>query len=330
MGKSLSAIEKSHGVTDTSILRWLRQITTALPTLTELNRYLNFHKSNKWSGILLLDGKAVKTTKGNYMELFAVDHGTDDIVGMYSCDSETTENYCKLIDQLDLSGYKIKALVSDSHHSLFSLTKQTREQKRKGSRPYPRPSIKPKEIDKPRLQKIPHQACVIHVLRDVDRKLKYRRTKDENSKELRKRVHKMLFAKTLKSFEYRFQRVMKCKVEKPEQTDVLWKVRTNKDNLSTHLRIKALKDHSKRLYIPRSSNSVERVISMFEQRLKSMRKFKSKASARNFMRLIALIFRISSFVKVKHKYKRGKSRIQLVGGPKLTLRQLLKIQKPTD
>ena len=227
-----------------------------------------------------------------------------------------------MIEQIEQAGYNIKALVSDGHASLLALTQPTTPPWRKGTQPYPRPGIKPAIPKKPKLFGVPHQLCVVHFLRDVDRLLKYKKTKNPLSKKLRYRIKRMLEAKTLKSFEHRYKLVTKCEVKTQAQRTVLLRVKKYKDLLSTHLRQKSFSERSKRLYMPSSTNSIERVNSKFEARLGSMKKFKSRGYAEDFVQLIALKFRISSFTRIKNKYKRGKSRIELAGGKKLTLRQL--------
>ncbi len=99
-------------------------------------QFLGLTRFSRWSGILLLDGKYIR--KGCYL-LLAVDYRTLDIVAHLVCDSESEDNYTKLIDLVEACSYKISALISDGHTAITSLTIPKKLAFRKGGRNYPRP-----------------------------------------------------------------------------------------------------------------------------------------------------------------------------------------------
>ena len=134
-GKSLSILETDFNVSDTTILNWATCFSDALPKPHELNKIFDLHKRNNWNGVLLVDGKVVKTQQGNYVELLAVDFKTEDLIAILAVSSETTKDYARLITLVEKSGYVIKALVSDAAPSILSLTQPLKE-KRKLTRKY--------------------------------------------------------------------------------------------------------------------------------------------------------------------------------------------------
>jgi len=126
-------------------------------------------RTNQWSGFLLLDAKYLNRRQ---LLLLAVDYGTLDIVVWLVVEAETVENYTALVDMVESCGYVIRALISDGHPGIIALTHTPKPPFiRKGTRPYPRPGIVPAHSKQPRLSGIPHQWCVVHALRDIDRYL---------------------------------------------------------------------------------------------------------------------------------------------------------------
>ncbi len=100
----------------------------------EIARFLGLTKKNRWSGILLLDGKYIR--KGCLL-ILAVDYVTLDIIAWIVVEAETEENYTKLVDLVEQCGYHIKALISDGHPAITSLTTPKKQFVPKGTRRYP-------------------------------------------------------------------------------------------------------------------------------------------------------------------------------------------------
>lgn len=317
-GKSLSDVEDDFNVSDTSILNWVLEFANNLPNLSEVNKLFKLDKKNNWTGILLLDAKVVKTHEGNYVELLAQDFTTRDLIGSIQADSETKEAYEELIAKVLESGYPLKALVSDLKEGIVALT-QPRVEKKKLSRRYPRPTQNAEIESKPNIPKlygIPHQVCCIHVFREV-RKLLKPNTTDLNSIRLRYLLHNVLFAKSLTSFKHRLKLLSRFEAKTEEQYKAIAKVTRNLNLISTHLILRSKKDKKDRLYIPNSTNLLESTISQFEERFKINRKFKTKATAKDTFKLIALNYRFHIMKKAKSKRRKGKSPIHLSGAKNL-------------
>lgn len=313
----MSKIEYDFGISDTSVLNWSFDLAEKIPTCFELNRIIGLDKKNKWSGILLLDGKHIHTHEGKYVELFASDFKTGDVIVKLPAPSENIDDYERLVMLVKRSGYTIRALVSDGEPSIQRLT-QPADDNRRLTRTFPRPSIdgsiKPLRSKRPVLKGVPHQLCCVHFLREVDNILQYRRTRESSNKHLRYLVHRLLKSRDINSFNHRLKKIDRFDAETYEHKRVISKVFKNKKLLSTHLREKSYLDKSKRIYIPRSTNSLERLISEFEDRLKTMRRFKTKETAQKTMNLIVVNFRFKRMRNTRNRRKRGKSPIELGTG----------------
>lgn len=81
--------------------------------------------------------------------------------------------------------------------------------------------------------------------------------------------------------------------------------------------------------IPRSTNSIENVISYVNTRLKTMRRVRNKSSALAISNLIVLNYRTKPLINTKNKLKRGKSPLSLAIGKKINLKWTTFIKKST-
>lgn len=233
---------------------------------------------------------------------------------------ETKLGYGKLIGLVQASGYRIHALVSDGEPAILALT-QGRTEKRKLSRIYPRPSVDRRLINlgwqSPLLKGVPHQLCCVHVLREVDRTLKYPSTRDEHHRRLRKLLRRLLFAPTLKSLAFRKKQLRRWRIQDGQEKQALNKVLRNLPLTSTYLRLRERKDQGERLYLPRSSNGLENGISRIEERLKTMRGFKTLKTAQLTLKLIILNLRFGKMKNSKKRRKNGRSPLTLAGAVNL-------------
>ncbi len=244
----------------------------------EIARFLGLTKKNRWSGILLLDGKYIR--KGCLL-ILAVDYVTLDIIAWIVVEAETEENYTKLVDLVEQCGYHIKALISDGHPAITSLTTPKKQFVPKGTRRYPRPGTTAKAPLQARLAGIPHQWCCVHAEREL-KALIAKKTKGtgKNNEELLSFIHTILFAKTIIQAE----RIQQQFVLTAHQThNILYQqvaswLFSHWDMLTLHheLRINRRK-------IPRDSNCVENVISYVNVRLKTMKKLTNqRVSSANY------------------------------------------------
>jgi len=308
-----------------------------------------------WSHILLLDAKIVKglidvidwrgkikRIRRNWALLLARDFKTHDIIAFRLANGETTAAYTQLIKEVRKCGYVIWVVISDDCPAIGSLfeIKQIRKPI-KGNRPYPRPAF-PKRSKKLRRTKkgilhgIPHQLCTIHFKRGLERILKPRRTKIIGNKFLFEDCKKLLFVKTYKQAKKVLARIIikaaKGNYASKTQTEAISSLLKNFGKLTCHLRIKEgrlkLPD-GKTKTIPSTTNPLENNISYLEARLKTMKRFKSRKSALNTLRLIILNFRFKPLKEAKNKKQRGKSPLDLSIKQKLNFDWLKFSQKTT-
>lgn len=290
---------------------WVRQFGNACMSPVEIAGVLRLRTSNRWSGILLLDGKYLNRRQ---LLLLAVDFVTLDIVAWMVVEAETGETYTQLVDMVESCGYIIRALISDGHPAIIALTHQSKPYViRKGTRPYPRPGIPMGKSQKPpRLAHIPHQWCVVHAMRDIDRYLLKIPEKERLS--LRSLVHDMLLAKTI-SKATRLKR-------KLEETTALAPLQARRVMAWIHAHWNMLTIHHTvrigRRRIPRSTNAIENTISYVNTRLKTMRRLRTPASASAICSLIVVNYRTKCFRNPKNTYHRGKSPLALATGKKQT------------
>lgn len=304
---SYGVIQERKGVAVGTLSSWVHDFGSRCLAPVEIAEKLNLKRFNKWSGILLLDGKYISR---ECLLLLAVDYLTLDVIAWIVVEAETEKNYISLIDLVEKCGYKIKALISDGHPGITALTIPKKPRViRKWTRTYPRPGILPAIPPKARLENIPHQWCCIHAECDIKQMVaKTKKRTNENYDGLLTLTHSILFAKTLISATRYKQQLMK-------------KVSSGSDNL--YLRVAAfllfhwenlMLHHQIRVNgrkIPRDSNCIENVIAYINVRLKTLRKLRTKKSAIPITNLIVVNYRTKPFRNPKNKLKRGKSPLDL-------------------
>lgn len=268
---------------------------------------------NRWSGILLLDGKYLNK---NLVLLLAVDCLTLDIVSWSVEYRETIAGYLKLIDSVEACGYVIGALISDGHGAITSLTRETKSISNlahKYTRTYPRPGITPASPKRPRLLGTPHQLCLAHAKRDLETLVSKLPKKDQGV--LLSFCHRVLYAKNLKQALKRQSEFASYSALLPpsHQLACLW-IFDHFEALTTHhlTRVKGRR-------IPSTSNVVENIISYLNARLKTVKRLRSLKSATNISNLIVMNYRFKPLENSKNKLKKGKTPLELVIGKKLSL-----------
>lgn len=287
----------------------------------EISGAFRLRTQNKWSGILILDAKYLNK---RCILLLAIDYGSLDIVAHLVCEGETEENYKKLIEMVRLCGYVIRAVVSDGEPSIIALTKQKQLLGyRKWTRQYPRPGILPVSALPPPLLGIPHQWCVVHAERELKRYIA--KLPSENRKSIEPIIHRMLFAQTIKQIEKWRSKLLEAVYPYPRihRTFTIFLV-SRWEMLTAHFTVRV---NGRK--IPRSTNSIENIISYVNTRLKTMRRLRSFKSAEAITNLIVVNFRTKPLINTKNKLKRGKSPLELVTAKKHHFDWMEFIKKPT-
>lgn len=317
----VGVIHDRKGVSVGTLSSWIRQFGEACMSPVKMSGALRLRTHNRWSGILLLDAKYLNKRQ---LLLLAVDYVTLDIVAWLVVEAETVGNYTHLVDMVNACGYHICAVVSDGHPAVIALTHAPRPYFRKGTRMYPRPGIAPAQSRMPPpLAGIPHQWCVVHALRDIDR---YLATIPENERTLiRALVHDVLFARTI-------SRAMRCKRKLEEETALAaFPVRRITAWIGAHWDMLTIHHAARvgRRKIPRSTNAIENTISYVNARLKTMRRLRTPISASAICNLIVVNYRTKCFRNPKNHYHRGKSPLALVTGKKQKFDWMKFVKKPT-
>ncbi len=279
----------------------------------EVAHVLNLHKMSRWSGILLLDGKYLNRRS---VLLLAIDYTTLDIVAHLVCEAETADNYIKLVDMVEGTGYKIRAVISDGEPSIISLTQPKKSIfARKGTRQYPRPGIPPAKPNLPRLLGIPHQWCSVHAERELRGYLvkaaRLTHMDEYEFERIQTLIKNILFATTIKKAKKSYQYLLLAAANTHSRVyqQIPGMIAARWNLLTAHHSIKI-----GRRRLPRSSNAIENVISYINTRLKTMRKLRTESSAVPICNLIVINFRCKPLINTTNKLKRGKSPLALSVG----------------
>jgi hypothetical protein len=318
----VAVIHERKGVSVGTLSSWVRQFGESCMSPVEMSVALRLRTRNRWSGILHLDAKYLNRRQ---LLLLAVDFVTLDIVAWVVVEAETVEYYTSLVDTAESCGYVIRALVSDGHPAIIALTQPPKPYfTRKGTRAYPRPGILPAPSRKPpRLADIPHQWCVIHALRDIDRYLAKLPEKERTA--IRALVHDMLLTKTLSKACRLKRKLEEATALSPLQARrvTAW-ISAHWDMLTIHHTVRI-----GRRRIPRSTNAIENTISYVNTRLKTMRRLRSPVSASAITNLIVMNYRTKCFRNPKNHYHQGKSPLALATGTKKKFDWMTFDKKPT-
>lgn len=325
---SYAVIKQRKEVSIGTLSAWVHQFGNACMSPVEVAQTLNLHKANKWSGILLLDGKYLNKRT---VLLLAIDYITLDIVAHVIVETETEENYIKLVDIVEEAGYRIKAIISDGEPAILALTQPKKPAFiRKGTRLYPRPGILPATPKLPRLPDIPHQWCCVHAereLRSYLAKAARLTAMDEYEFErVQTLISNILFARTLNKAKKSYQILLEKTAithsriyqQIPKMIASRWKL------LTVHHGTKI-----GRYKLPRSSNAIENVISYLNIRFKTMRKLRTFSSAIPICNLIVINFRCKPLINTKNKLKRGKPPLALSSGKNTSFDWITFIRKST-
>lgn len=305
---SYAVIKERKDISIGTLSGWVNQFGTACMNPVEISGALRLRTFNKWSGILILDAKYLNR---RCLLLLAIDYTTLDIVAWFVCEAETEENYKKIIEMVRACGYVIRAVVSDGEPGIIALTQPKKPiWLFKGTRAYPRPGIVPALPLLPPLFGIPHQWCTVH----AERKLKHYlvNLSKEERKNIEPLIHKTLFAGTIKQAEKEREKLLEAVYHHPQIYKTFNTFLVSRwELLTAHFTVRVNKRK-----IPRSTNSIENIISYVNTRLKTMRRLRTNKSATAIANLIVVNFRSKPLINTKNKLKRGKSPLELSTGKK--------------
>lgn len=322
---SYAVIRERKDISVGTLSSWVHKFGNTCMSPVEIAHALSLHRNSRWSGTLLLDGKYLNKRT---VLLLAIDYQTLDIVAHLVTGAETEENYIKLVNMTEETGYKIRAVISDGEPSILALTQPKKPPFiRKGTRTYPRPGFPPPKERLPRLFGIPHQWCTVHAERELkgylSKAARLTHMSEEDMRHIQILIKGILFANTPGKAKKSYQLLLEVMSTKsmvyqqiPRMINSRWKL------LTAH--------HSMRIgrrKIPRSSNAIENVISYINIRLKTMRKLRTESSAVPICNLIVVNFRCKPLINTKNKLKRGKSPLALSTGKNMKFDWITFIKK---
>lgn len=276
-------------------------------TPVEIADALRLRTVNKWSGILILDAKYLNR---RCLLLLAIDYTTLDIIAWLVCEAETEENYTRIIEITRACGYVIKTVVSDGEPAVIALTQPKKTYYFiKGTKLRPGHNLASVRKDPPLLG-IPHQWCVVHAERELKQYIV--KLLPMERKNIEPFIHQTLFANSIKQAEKWRGKLLEAVYHHPKIYRIFTVFLVSRwELLTAHFTIRV---NGRK--IPRSTNSIENIISYVNTRLKTMRRLRTIHSATAITNLIVVNFRTKSLINTKNNYKRGKSPLELATGKK--------------
>lgn len=201
----------------------------------------------KASYLLILDATPIKILGKKKMVIIAYDTKIGAIDYLIR-NEETKNGYNTIFRRIKKKGYIPTCVISDGHTGLESLI---------------------------RSKQLPHQRCVFHLLRDLERLLGKRVGKSLNRADRRifLLIKKVWYSKNL---DEALERLNKCNFRKKKYI-AQWFKKTLQNALM-HL--------SYNEKVPKTTNLLENLNGQIKQRIKTMRGMKSKKSLHNLLKIL--------------------------------------------
>jgi transposase-like protein len=268
------------GVSAPAILNWVNKFGQNAKSPIEIAQQLH----PQWSGILGVDGKAVKISGTEAVVLVAVDMGTNDPFFFHLAEAENEEEAKKFFLIIkEVFHYPVTAVVSDlgKGRVFVNLVEQV-------------------------FPEVPHQACVIHFSRYVDMKLpKSKKSKYYQQNEfLRRSIKDILFATDFNDADELLIRLshMEHVFQANYQKAIIRSLRRN---------FKLLTAHFFHQDLPRDTNIVENIIKNLDRKLFQMSGFKNPQNAYHFLKLWFCAYRFRPFTSSNYAHRNGHSPLSL-------------------
>lgn len=277
-GIPLRKLADEHGL---SPARVYQKVKTEMDALPEAN-WLTVNHCNRFSGILIVDGKYVKVN--GYQQkipfIYGIDYLTHDIVAHLLAPSENEEAFLKFFRLLKTANYPLQIVVADDRSSLIPALKHY----------YPKALL---------------QLCQNHYLENIRQTLHIRTdaTHQRFFTLLQKRVFAPdipLDARNLRLHEL-FMRTAK---KDPVRQAIIVDLYQRRRELFAYLRVP---------HCPKDTNLIELFNSHLQARLKSLKGFKSFRGAERFLNAYVIRRRTKPFTDCQGKFKQlnGKSSLQM-------------------
>lgn len=268
------------GVSPPAILNWVNRFGQNAKSPIEIAEELR----PQWSGILGVDGKAIKISGAEAVVLVAVDMGTNDPFFFHLAEAENEEEAEKFFLIIrDVFDYPVTAVVSDlgKGRVFVNLVEKI-------------------------FPDVPHQACVIHFSRYVDMKLpKSRKSKYYHENEiLRCYIKDILFATDFNDADELLIRLghIEHLFQANYQKAIIRSLKRN---------FKLLTAHFFHPYIQRDTNIVENIIKELDRKLLQTSGFKNPNNVYHFLKLWFCAYRFRPFTSSNYAHRNGHSPLSL-------------------
>ncbi len=260
-------------VCKTTILRWMKGTADRMPRWFKV-------MGSRTTGVVSLDEKWVKLRSKWYYVFIAVDTSTLDILHIDIFPERKKDSARTFFLKLRTMGFKFRTIITD------------------GCPIY----------DKPLAEIYPqaeHINCILHMGRSRRNRLMevFGSYSDKRYKRLAPLISDIYAARTEKAFEKAWDKWSRAYKEYPELEKFARDFRREKEELKKSLL---------RGSIPRTTNSVERVIKEFERKYSNMENYMSLPYAQAWCKLFQVFFRLRPFLEGK---RAGKSPAELMGYP---------------
>lgn len=284
-------LKRLKSISPPTAFTWVADYGQKCLDAIETTKFFGLTEKNKYSGVLLVDGKWIRIAGQRKVILLAQDAITYDLVNLGLAEGEQTLEYMLFFkDLIQRTNYPLKVLVSDGQWALVNARRRL-------------------------FPALPWQLCVVHLMRDVDNLLSFPSTRNPLHRALRERTRRILFANSFAQAK-RELKVLESNIgwlfDDKQAFQLLKMIKGNFSAVTTHFRKSKILPY-KRFTIPRSTNLLEGTISYLNSRFKTMKGFKKEKTACQTLKLITLCFRWKKFTDAKLNFLNGKSPLELSG-----------------
>jgi transposase-like protein len=279
---ALRPVARSFGISPRSLLNWVVRYGNNAKSPIEVAAELK----PKWSGLLGVDGKELRIKGQELTALIAQDVMTFDPVFFCLADSENVQEseYFFLIIK-DVLRYPTRGIVSDLGRGKAFVARIAKV-----------------------FPGVPHQACVIHFYRYVQRTIPAGKKSPwyRENRFLRRTIYDLLFTQQL-----------------AEAEELLHSLQNNRHlfraayhqtiirSLERHFHL--LSAHFHHPVLVRDNNVTENLIRQLNRKIKQSDGFKIRDNADSFLKLWFIYYRFNPFVNSSVKHRNGKTPLELAG-----------------
>lgn len=277
---SYRSVARRIGVSPVAVLNWVNHFGYHAKSPLEIAQELQ----PQWSGILGIDGKPVKISGAEAVVLIAVDIGTNDPFFFHLAEAESEEEAKKFLLIINrVFNYPAGTVVSDLGKGRVFVNSV--EQIFPG---------------------VPHQVCVNHFSRYVNRKLPKSKKSNyyQQNQFLRSYFNNILFATSYNDADELLARFKNIEhlFEVTYHKKIIKSLRKNFQLLTTHF------FHSE---LPRDNNVVENVVKELKRKLVQVQGFKNRQNVYNFLKLWFCAYRFRPFSNSNYPHRNGHSPLSL-------------------